>query len=367
MSLASLTTVLALAFQSAEAPTPALKGFDPVELTRGREVAGDPKLGVDRGPHHYLFQNEANKQAFLADPERLGIQWGGACGRMGPGSGRGAPDRFWVHDGRIYVFASEPCRESFKKDPAAHLDPDEAAVEGDEAALKAGREWIEKAVAAHGGARAIDGMKTLVFADRWEEQGQEGPTKRARLLAFAFPDDVVLREAWDDWESKTVLLKDECFAWYTGSKTEDEHASTRRDIERRLAREPLLILRARSRPDFRAAVESLPKIDPLALAYVVVSYAGTRTKLGLDPKTGAILELQHRGRGPNSKFGAMKRLYAATTLDGKAVTASGGVMVPYEADEEFEGKSLPSREKLERGVAVNAGLPADVFERPAPR
>ncbi|MBI5361698.1 MAG: hypothetical protein HZA53_00875 [Planctomycetes bacterium] len=359
---------LLLAFLLPCSPTdeqpPALKGLDPVELTRGKEVAGDPKVSVDRGPHHYVFQSEANRKEFLADPERLGIQWGGACGRMGPGSGRGSPDRYWVQDGRIFVFASEPCRASFKQDPAAHFDPDEAPVEGDDAALKAGREWIERAVTAHGGAKAIDGMQRLALIDQWEEQGQDGPIQRARALLCSFPDDFCLQESWGDWESKTVARKSECFAWYTGGKTEDEHVSARRDFERRLAREPLLILRARTRPDFRAVVEPLPKDDPLTLAYVVVSFARTRTKLGLDPRSGAILELQYRGRGPSSKYGPMKRLYASTTMDGKAVTASKGVKIPYEADVEFEGKSLPTREKHQRRAEVDVEFEANVFARP---
>lgn len=342
----------------------ALKGLDPVELTRGKEVAGDAKLTVDRGPHRYAFQNEANKAAFLADPELLGIQWGGACGRMGPGSGRGSPDRFWVHDGRIFVFASEPCRESFKKDPAAHFDPDEAPVEGDAAALKAGREWIDRAVAAHGGAKAIDGMQRLALIDQWEEQGQDGPTQRVRALMCSFPDDFCLQEAWGDWESKTVVRKAECFAWYTGGQTEDEHASARRDLERRLARQPLLILRARTRPDFRAVVESVKQDDPLALAYVSVSFAGTRTKLGLDPRTGAILELHYRGRGPRSTYGPMKRLYASTTMDGKPVTASKGVTIPHEVEVEFDGKPLPAREKLQRRAEVDAEIAPEIFARP---
>ena len=103
MFLSTLTTVLALTFQSGAAPAPALKGLDPVELGRGREVPGDPKLGVDRGTHHYVFQNEANKQAFLADPERLGIQWGGACGRMGPGSGSARNARSVLGDRKSVV------------------------------------------------------------------------------------------------------------------------------------------------------------------------------------------------------------------------------------------------------------------------
>lgn len=355
--LAALGLALAGLFPVQDSPAPALKGLDPVELTRGKEVAGDAKFVVDRAPHRYLFVSEENKQAFLADPERLGIQWGGACGRMGPGSGSGSPDRFWVHDGRIYVFASEACREGFKKDPASHLDPDEAPVEGDETALKSGRQWIERAVAAHGGAKAIDGMQRLQLLETWEVQGKDGPTQRVRELSFEFPDDVCLREAWGDWESKTVLRKSECFAWYTGGKTEDEHASARRDFERRLAREPLLILRARLRSDFRAVVLEPRATDASGTTRVAVSFANTRTELGLDARTGEIVSVLFRGRGAGTNYGPTRRFY-------RVGSESKGVRSPMLLVTEFGGQQSSGREKLQSRTEVDGTFPSGVFTRP---
>ena len=101
----------------------ALRGLDPLELVAGNEVEGDPALTYDRNGFRYAFVSEENREEFHEEGGRYEIQLGGACGRMGPLSGTGDPDNFLVHDGKIYVFASDACRESFKKDPAKHVDP----------------------------------------------------------------------------------------------------------------------------------------------------------------------------------------------------------------------------------------------------
>ena len=124
-----------------------LRGLDPVELAQGVEKKGVDAWTLDHGGSRYLFATEANLRAFETDPARFEIQLGGACGRMGPGSGRGSPSRFAVHDGRIYVFASDQCREAFLKAPEKFLDPDEPAPADDAAARAAGAALVEKAVA----------------------------------------------------------------------------------------------------------------------------------------------------------------------------------------------------------------------------
>lgn len=104
-------------------PVPALKGFDPVALADGKEVSGRSDLTATHGIYRYQFVDEANRRKFLSDPERFAIQMGGGCARMGPLAGLGNPDRFLVHEGRIYIFASDGCRSSFQKAPARFLAP----------------------------------------------------------------------------------------------------------------------------------------------------------------------------------------------------------------------------------------------------
>lgn len=108
---------------AAEEP-PVLRGLDPVLLCQGKEKPGLPSLALDRGGYRYLFASEADRGVFESDPERYEIQLKGACAFMaksGAPPGSGDPDRYYVYQGRIYIFASENCRNSFKAAPDRYL------------------------------------------------------------------------------------------------------------------------------------------------------------------------------------------------------------------------------------------------------
>jgi YHS domain-containing protein len=103
--------------RAAVGPPPALAGFDPVLLVQGKEEKGRAELTVERGRYRYAFASEANRDRFLADPAAFEIQHDGACAAMastGAPAGTGDPDRYLVREGRIYIFASDACRESFR-------------------------------------------------------------------------------------------------------------------------------------------------------------------------------------------------------------------------------------------------------------
>ena len=111
------------AARRAEAPPPAaLRGLDPVLLARGREQAGKADLVERHGRYTYAFATPETRSEFRADPTAFAIQLDGTCAMMagsGGPPGSGDPDRFLVHEGRIYIFASESCRESFARNPAS--------------------------------------------------------------------------------------------------------------------------------------------------------------------------------------------------------------------------------------------------------
>lgn len=111
---------------------PVLKGLDPVRLARGEEVHGADSLDVTRGRYRYLFADAGSRAMFLAHPARYEIQLDGACAFMatsGAGPGSGDPDRYAIHNGHIYIFASTGCRESFVKDPVRYLPRPVAGAE----------------------------------------------------------------------------------------------------------------------------------------------------------------------------------------------------------------------------------------------
>ncbi len=87
-----------------------------------RCCSGSAKYRHKRISHH--FATAASRKSFESDPERYEIQLKGACAfmaRNGAPPGSGDPDRYYVHGGRIYIFASENCRDSFKVAPSRYL------------------------------------------------------------------------------------------------------------------------------------------------------------------------------------------------------------------------------------------------------
>ena len=157
--LTNLIILVAMAVVAgAQAPpvVTVLKGFDPIELIDGREAPGNESIAVTRGRYRYLFSTEANKRKFEKSPEEYQIQLGGGCGRMGSLSGTGNPDRYYVFNRQIYIFASEQCRNGFKAAPEKHLEGPDAPPTGSPAELRRGKELVALALKGVGGAARID-------------------------------------------------------------------------------------------------------------------------------------------------------------------------------------------------------------------
>ncbi|MBX3096879.1 MAG: hypothetical protein KF812_08455 [Fimbriimonadaceae bacterium] len=150
-----------------------LTGLDPIELIAGREVAGKEEFSADYLRHHYRFVSAANRDAFLANTVRFAVQNGGACGSMGAMSGKGTPDRFAVVEGRIFLFASDGCRNSVVSNPAAYTAPLPAVPIATTSESSRAKSMINRAIAAHGG-EAVRRMRSVSWgrATPYEDQGQ---------------------------------------------------------------------------------------------------------------------------------------------------------------------------------------------------
>lgn len=101
----------------------ALGGLDPVRLSRGTEELGDEARGASDGRYQYWFSSDQSLAEFLADTRRYGVQARGSCAGMGArlSERSGKPDLFIVHDGYVYLFAGERCREDFVGAPEAFI------------------------------------------------------------------------------------------------------------------------------------------------------------------------------------------------------------------------------------------------------
>ncbi len=102
----------------------AIEGFDPVAyFTDAKAVRGVPDFEAADSGAVWRFQNASNRDAFAANPEIYGPQFGGydpidvARGIAFAGN----PNFFVVTGQRLYLFAREESRDRFAADPARYL------------------------------------------------------------------------------------------------------------------------------------------------------------------------------------------------------------------------------------------------------
>lgn len=149
-----------------------LTGLDPVELIAGRQVPGREEFSTDYLRHHYRFSSAANREAFLTNTIKYAVQNGGACGKMGAMTGKGSPDRFAVVQGRIYLFASDGCRDGVVGNPAPYFAERSTVGQISNQTAYLANERLQQAIAVHGG-DAVKNLRNVQWgrATQYEEGG----------------------------------------------------------------------------------------------------------------------------------------------------------------------------------------------------
>jgi YHS domain-containing protein len=122
LALVLPTPMMGTEQKKSDKPVPvALKGLDATQLVAGKEVKGVDSISVTHKKFRYLFANTENKALFEANPDRYAIQGDGSC-IVHPVVGVD-PNIFTVHEGKVYSFAMEKCKQDFTARPAHYLDP----------------------------------------------------------------------------------------------------------------------------------------------------------------------------------------------------------------------------------------------------
>ena len=122
---------LAIAVVCATASTPALggtffekdgaaiKGYDPVAyFTQNKPVPGSPAYQTTYGGSNFRFASQANRDTFIADPERYAPQYGGYCA-FGTAAGYKAavdPAAFTIVDGKLYLNYNADVQKQWARD-----------------------------------------------------------------------------------------------------------------------------------------------------------------------------------------------------------------------------------------------------------
>jgi hypothetical protein len=269
--------------------------------------------------------------------------------KMGPLSGRGSPDRWFVADGHIYLFASESCRDNFKADPAAYIDHADAPPTGNTVSQRRGRELIALALAGLGGVDKVDALKNV----RWEtvtvyKQGEE-KNEMHQTATVILPDQMRLDYSYGNFREGHELADGRLVEVSAKNELTPLPAEVYEFVRRRLYREPLALLRARLQPGFVAFAAGHGEVEGQPVEWLNIGYAGATTKLGIEPQTGRILAAVYRGRAP-SKLGEICRTYS----DFK--TMEGGLILPQQWSVTYEGFPAAGPKPTSRSVSLNVPL-----------
>ena len=307
-----------------------LGGLDPVELCTGTERAGADSLAMVHGRYTYRFANEANRERFIAEPERFAVQWGGACGRMGPSSGLGSPDRWTVYDGRVWLFASDGCRKGFLAAPERFAESQAPLEPFDAAAAERGAAWLARAVEAHGGSEAIGAVHSLHLA---RERVTDGWTNTLDLW-ITDNGEVAHRSVWTPLDGDAAP---EVTRWVlAGLPRVDEGgvvtplvgAEEQAAVRRHGMREPLFWLWAASDEQLLAVHRGASEVGTRRVELVQVVLGEDRAVLHLDPVSGAIEGLAWRGRmGDGRPRDFVESFEGWRVLDGLRLPAGRSVTV----------------------------------------
>ena len=342
--LVALFFTVSVRAQSPDTVIP-LEGLDPVMLSQGKEVQGDMKFQVTRGQFQYIFASAENKATFEKDPARYEIQLNGHCARMGAPT-TGNPDLYAVHKERIYIFGSEECQTLFKATPEKYLEVPAAPKSPPTAEMvKRGEALIAKAVEALGGAK----LDQLVSFQRREVRGNDIKT----TLLLAFPGEVRQETARPNFTFVSVVNPTEAFFVFNNRPAQPMNAANRAAIDKELLREPIVLLRARSRSDFKAWAHEGDQ--PIGL--VEIELPGFNTTLAIDPVTGRVLGQIYRARGPGGAVGEIEINYA----DFRAVE---NVMLPYKITAKFDGQPYPALSATVEATTLNGKVDPASFKKP---
>ncbi len=325
--------------QSSETLIP-LEGLDPVMLSQGKEIQGDMKYKVTRGRFQYLFANEENKAAFEKDPSQYEIQLDGHCARMGAPT-TGDPDLYAVHKGRIYIFGSEECQTRFKAAPEKYLEVPVAPKSPSAEMIKRGQELIGKAAEALAPGTKLDQVRSFQRTNLRED-------KVKNSLVLSFPDTLRVETIRPTFTLTSIITPSDSFVIVNNAARPLSEAS-RAAIYKELNHDLLVLLRARTRPDFKASLSSNGVVD--------VELPGFTTTLGIDPGTGRVVSQTYTGRGPGGVVGQIVINYS----DYRTVE---GLSLPFKMTATFDGQPFPALSATAEAITVNGQIDPSAFKKP---
>jgi hypothetical protein len=214
--------------------------------------------------------------------------------------------------------------------------------------LKRGQELIAKAVESLGGAK----LDQLVSFQKSEQRGNQSKT----VLLIAFPDAVRRETIRPNFNFVSVVTPSESFVKFN-ERTQPLPEADQAAVYKDLNHEPVVLLRARTKPVFRAWAAGSDKVGDTPAERLEVELPGFTTVLGIDPATGRVLSQTYRGRGPGGVVGEIAINYS----DFRSVE---GVSLPFKLTATFDGQPYPALSATIESATINGEVDANSFKKP---
>jgi hypothetical protein len=220
-----------------------------------------------------------------------------------------------------------------------------------------GAALLKKAVAGHGGAAAIDGIKTLELTGTSGRQmpGQE-PMQMASHTHMRLPSLYRNELMTQAGPIATLLNAQGAYILLNGGALplpEGEAVALRATANRNL----MVLLRTRGPKEMTVARVGTAQLPEGAIEMVEMDVAGQKTILGIDPATGLVRQAIY-----SMPMGAATTKVVATYSDYR--TLSNGARYPFKSDGTVDGKPVFTS-RLDK-VDVNGALPESLFTPPGP-
>ena len=351
-----MTPLIALlAMGQAVAPLElALEGRDPIELARGVDVRGFAQYHASYGAFRYHFTSKQNQEKFLKNPEQHGLQIGGACGSMGPLSGRGRGNIFTVVDGQIWQFASLQCRTSFLSNPNGYIESGPGPSHSTEEEQRRGKEWLAKAVNAHGGSSAFAKLSRFVTVQK--VVAASGKEADAYYIELGFDRNLgwMQRQHGEGWAYHDLVQNSKGVQW--GSNFQMPLVRSERDyLKRIVARHPMLLLALRNSPGFVASATD-PAEDKQENWVVDIHFLDDAHVLEFDKKSFRLLRshTRRRAQGPNR--------WVTTAYSNWKEKA--GILLPMTVSLTWDGRDTAQQVTTYHDVRLNNPKDAALFQFP---
>ncbi|HET8646803.1 MAG TPA: hypothetical protein VFO85_15010 [Vicinamibacteria bacterium] len=222
-----------------------------------------------------------------------------------------------------------------------------------------GQALIEKAVAAFGGAAAVDAVTGLELRARGTRRVQADDLPVTTLTRYHFPDRYYQELALPMGTLKTVLGPKSAFI-VAGEGAMPLPEGERQSILKLMQRNVLAVLRARRQPGFRAQVVGADTVEGAKVQLVRVTRGTDVVTLGIEPVTGEVRQTRFDSAGGATTTGTLVVTYSDYRPAGTLLR----LRYPYRSIGVMSG--TPAFSQMVEAVIVNPKVEAQLFEAPPP-